>query len=60
MTTTDAGRRALEESHRRMVHTFSDTLANWTDEEIARLTDGLARLNADFEASTPPLREADR
>jgi DNA-binding MarR family transcriptional regulator len=61
MTTTDAGRRALEESHRRMVHTFSDTLANWTEEEVAMLSGGLARLNADFEVATPPpARQAER
>jgi DNA-binding MarR family transcriptional regulator len=62
MTTTEAGRRALEESHRRMVHTFSDTLASWTDDEVAALTRGLTRLNADFEAppAPPPARKAER
>ena len=60
MTTTEAGRRALEESHRRMVHTFRDMVAGWTEDEVATLTGGLARLNSDFEASAPPSRQAER
>jgi DNA-binding MarR family transcriptional regulator len=60
MTTTDAGRKALEESHRRMVHVFGDTLASWSDEDVTALTVGLTRLNSDFEASAPPARQAER
>lgn len=59
LSTTDAGQRALEESHRRMVHVFSHTLADWTDDEIALLTHGVARLNADFEATAPAARRAE-
>ena len=52
LTTTEAGKRALEESHRRMVHVFRGALASWDDTEVSALTDGLARLRADFEAAS--------
>jgi DNA-binding MarR family transcriptional regulator len=47
---TDAGRKVLGESHRRMVHAFSAALDGWSDEDVAALSGGLARLNADFTA----------
>lgn len=45
---TDAGRKVLAESHRRMVHAFGRVLAGWSDEEVAALSGGLARLREDF------------
>ena len=47
---TDAGRKVLRESHRRMVHAFSAALDGWSDEDVAALSSGLARLNTDFTA----------
>jgi DNA-binding MarR family transcriptional regulator len=45
--TTEAGRKVLEESHRRMVHAFSRALEDWSPEEIAGLSESLERLRAD-------------
>jgi DNA-binding MarR family transcriptional regulator len=45
---TDAGRQVLKESHRRMVHAFSNALEGWSEGDIERLSGGLARLNNDF------------
>jgi DNA-binding MarR family transcriptional regulator len=47
---TESGRKVLGESHRRMVHAFSEVLAGWSDEDVASLSSGLARLSADFTA----------
>jgi DNA-binding MarR family transcriptional regulator len=49
------GRDALHEAHRRMVAAFSAVLAGWSDEDVARLADGLERLREDFlRLSTDP------
>jgi DNA-binding MarR family transcriptional regulator len=44
---TEAGRKVLEESHRRMVHAFSGALEDWTPDEIAVLSESLERLRED-------------
>jgi DNA-binding MarR family transcriptional regulator len=46
--TTDAGHRVLRESHRRMVHAFSEVLEGWSPDEVDALSGGLARLSEDF------------
>jgi DNA-binding MarR family transcriptional regulator len=46
--TSDAGTKVLEESHRRMVHAFQQALDGWTSEDVAAVSDGLARLTAVF------------
>ena len=43
-----AGRRALRESHRRMVSAFTSVLEGWDDEDVDALTRGLERLRYDF------------
>jgi DNA-binding MarR family transcriptional regulator len=58
LTTTDAGRRALQESHRRMVHVFGDALDGWTEAEVAALSAALARLSADFASAPGAARQA--
>src|SRR4051794_18319280 len=45
---TPEGLRVLRESHRRMVAAFSRVLDGWSDEDVASLTGGLARLRDDF------------
>jgi DNA-binding MarR family transcriptional regulator len=50
--TTAAGDAVLKESHRRMVHAFADVLEGWSSEDVATLSDALARLSADFEGRT--------
>ena len=45
---TPAGRRALHESHRRMVSAFTQVLEGWDDEDVDSLTRGLERLRDDF------------
>jgi DNA-binding MarR family transcriptional regulator len=60
LTTTDAGRHALKESHRRMVHVFQGALADWTETDVTALSDALARLRADFESASTPARPAER
>ena len=45
---TDAGRQVLKESHRRMVHAFAEALGDWSEEDLERLSAGVARLNNDF------------
>jgi DNA-binding MarR family transcriptional regulator len=45
---TRAGRRALRESHRRMVAAFEQVLDGWDDEDVDALTGGLERLREDF------------
>jgi DNA-binding MarR family transcriptional regulator len=53
---TRAGRRALRESHRRMVAAFTRVLEGWSDEDVNALTGGLERLRGDFArlAATSP------
>ena len=48
LTISDDGRRALRESHRRMVHAFSNALEGWSESDLTSLADQLARLSADF------------
>jgi DNA-binding MarR family transcriptional regulator len=57
VSTTDAGRRVLEESHRRMVHAFGRVLDGWSDEDIAALTRSLERLRNDFTQTSASDRE---
>jgi DNA-binding MarR family transcriptional regulator len=57
VSTTDAGRRVLEESHRRMVHAFGRVLDGWSDEDIAALTRSLERLRKDFTQTPASDRE---
>jgi DNA-binding MarR family transcriptional regulator len=44
---TEAGRKVLEESHRRMVEAFSRALEDWSPEEIAAVSESLERLRED-------------
>jgi DNA-binding MarR family transcriptional regulator len=46
---TEAGNKALELAHERIVAVFASALAEWSAEEIAALTGGLDRLRADYE-----------
>jgi DNA-binding MarR family transcriptional regulator len=48
LSTTDDGRRVLEESHRRMVHAFGRVLDGWSDDDVASLAGALDRLRNDF------------
>jgi DNA-binding MarR family transcriptional regulator len=57
LRTSDAGKKVLEESHRRMVHAFQQALEGWTSDDVAAISDGLARLSAVF-AGAPA--EADK
>jgi DNA-binding MarR family transcriptional regulator len=50
--TTDAGHRVLAESHRRMVHGFSQALSEWSADDVTALADGLDRLSSDFAAAS--------
>jgi DNA-binding MarR family transcriptional regulator len=59
LSSTDAGRRALRDSHRRMVHVFNGALAHWTEDQVEALTDGLTRLRADFEPAATATRAAE-
>ena len=45
---TPSGRRALRESHRRMVAAFTQVLESWSDEDVNALSSGLERLRDDF------------
>jgi DNA-binding MarR family transcriptional regulator len=45
---TPTGRRALRESHRRMVSAFTQVLEGWDDQDVDALTRGLERLRDDF------------
>jgi DNA-binding MarR family transcriptional regulator len=45
---TRAGRRALRQSHRRMVAAFTRVLERWSDEDVNALTTGLERLRGDY------------
>jgi DNA-binding MarR family transcriptional regulator len=58
--TNDAGKKVLEESHRRMVHAFQQALAGWTSDDVAAISDGLARLNTTFGATPSDAEEARR
>src|SRR3954452_24096362 len=58
--TTTAGHKALGESHRRMVHVFQQALAGWSSADVAAISDGLARLNADFADAPAHAEEARR
>lgn len=48
--TTDDGHRVLVESHRRMVAAFAEVLDDWSDADLAALTQRLQRLNDSFSA----------
>ena len=48
LSSTEDGRRVLEESHRRMVHAFGRVLEDWSEEDIAALAGSLDRLRNDF------------
>ena len=47
VSATEAGRRVLEESHRRMVHAFSRAIEDWSEAEITALAESLERLRED-------------
>ena len=49
---TPAGERVLAESHRRMVAEVAEVLDDWPDGDVAALTTALARLRADFGATS--------
>ena len=52
---TPAGRRALRESHRRMVSAFTRVLASWSEDDVTTLTQGLERLRSDYaQLAAPP------
>jgi DNA-binding MarR family transcriptional regulator len=46
---TEAGVAALERAHDRIVAVFASVLEEWTDPELASLTDALTRLSADYD-----------
>ena len=48
---TDAGRRALEHSHRRMVESVARALEGWEDGEVHALASALQRLREGHESS---------
>jgi DNA-binding MarR family transcriptional regulator len=48
VTVTEAGARALKESHRRMVDAFAAALEEWADDDVLALAHGLDRLREDF------------
>lgn len=48
LTVTESGRRALRDSHRRMVEASSLALAGWNEKELSDLVAGLERLRATF------------
>jgi DNA-binding MarR family transcriptional regulator len=54
---TEAGTTVLADSHRRMVAAFEEALSDWSEDELAALTDGLNRLREDFTgtAGTPDI-----
>jgi DNA-binding MarR family transcriptional regulator len=58
--TSDAGSKVLEESHRRMVHAFQQALDGWTSDDVAAISDGLARLSSVFTAASAEAGEARR
>lgn len=45
---TPAGRKALRRAHERMVDAFAAVLADWSADDVAGLTERLARLNEAF------------
>jgi DNA-binding MarR family transcriptional regulator len=55
VSTTEAGRRVLDESHRRMVDGIGVAIHDWPVDDIVALSTALARLREDFAAaSTQP------
>jgi DNA-binding MarR family transcriptional regulator len=46
---TEAGVAALERAHDRIVAVFASALEDWTDTELASLTDALIRLRGDYD-----------
>ena len=58
--TNDAGKKVLEESHRRMVHAFQRALDGWSGDDVAAISDGLARLSAVFTGAPADAEEARR
>ena len=54
--TSEAGRKALVESHRRMVHAFQQALEGWSNDDVAATSDSLARLSAVFAADAEEAR----
>lgn len=50
--TSEAGVRALRESHRRMVHAVEQALRGWSTDDVRDLAHGLARLASDFSTTT--------
>lgn len=55
---TEAGGRALGESHRRMVHVFSQMLDGWSHAEVTRLAAGLEKLTTRFADAASSQRES--
>ncbi|GAA2429578.1 MarR family winged helix-turn-helix transcriptional regulator [Streptomyces macrosporus] len=45
---TESGERLLTEMHRRTTETLAHRLRGWSEEDVVRLTELLARLRADF------------
>jgi DNA-binding MarR family transcriptional regulator len=57
--TSESGTKVLGESHRRMVHAFQQALEGWTSDDVAAISDGLARLSAVFATSPADAEEAE-
>lgn len=55
---TADGARVLEESHRRMVHVFSEMLDCWSHADVTQLADGLERLTTRFADAASTQRES--
>jgi DNA-binding MarR family transcriptional regulator len=55
---TPKGRRALRDSHRRMVAAFAEVLAPWSPDDVTALAAGLERLREDFLSLSAPEADA--
>jgi DNA-binding MarR family transcriptional regulator len=49
MSPTEAGERAMERAHERIVGVFAAALSDWQEDEITHLTAALGRLRRDYE-----------
>lgn len=57
---SETGKKVLEESHRRMVHAFQQTLKGWGSDDVTTISEGLARLTAAFTDIPAQAEEARR
>ena len=57
LTTTEAGRKVLTESHARMVAAVDAALAGWESDDVAALAERLDLLRGDFAAAAETTEE---